>query len=76
MNERTGWIVGDELHKAGIKGIAPGTPEGSDNSAATPQVIIDGKKAVGLLGLKYRTKDRTVVDAIKSIYERFPAPKE
>jgi len=61
---------GDAAINAGIKGIAPGTPEGF--VAPEPTAVIDGSKATRVLGLQYRPQSETAIDAIKSIYELFP----
>lgn len=63
--------VGDAAIKAGIKGIAPGTYEGY--VPQPPLITVDGSKAERVLGLKYRTKEETAVDSIKSYYELFPS---
>jgi len=60
----------DAAINAGIKGIAPGTPEGF--VAPKPKAVIDGSKATRVLGLQYRPQNETAIDAIKSIYELFP----
>jgi nucleoside-diphosphate-sugar epimerase len=67
----TFFFSGDELHSAGIKGIAPGGAPGS--VPVLPQITVDGSKAERELGLKYTPRADTVIDAIKSIYERFPS---
>jgi nucleoside-diphosphate-sugar epimerase len=61
---------GDAAINAGVKGIAPGTPEGF--VPPQPDVVIDGGKATRVLGLQYRPNSETAVDAIKTIYELFP----
>ena len=61
---------GDAAIDAGVKGIAPGTPEGF--VAPQPKVVVDGSKAARVLGLQYRPKSETAVDGIKSIYELYP----
>lgn len=65
------WASGDAAIKAGVKGIAPGSPEGFVGEV--PLVTVDGSKAERVLGLKYRTKEETAVDSIKSYYELFPS---
>jgi len=60
----------DAAINSGIKGIAPGTPEGF--VAPKPKAVIDGSKATRVLGLQYRPQNETAIDAIKSIYELFP----
>jgi len=61
---------GDAAINAGVKGIAPGTPKGF--VAPQPNVVVDGSKAARVLGLHYRPKSETAVDAIESIYELYP----
>lgn len=61
----------DAAIKAGFKGIAPGKTEGY--VPEPPLITVDGSKAERVLGLKYRTKEETAVDSIKSYYELFPS---
>lgn len=61
-------LIGDAAIKAGVKGITPGTLDPD----FVPKITVDGSKAARVLGLQYRSKYETGVDAIKSIFEIVP----
>jgi hypothetical protein len=59
----------DALNDAKVEGVPKGNPGSQQVASYNPQ---DGSKAQRVLGVQYLSLQKTLVDTINSLKERFP----